>query len=80
MPVLEAERDFFESNKSDLIAKHEGLFALVQDHRLIGTFPTAEDAYVEGLTRFGTAPFLVKQIVRDEPVAFVPVFSVAYCG
>lgn len=75
--VLEAERQFFEANRNDLVQRHEGQYVLVLDDSLVGVFPTAEDAYAEGLARFGIRAFLVKKILRNEPVAFVPVLSVS---
>lgn len=42
---------------------------------LLGTFDTAEAAYVEGVHRFGNTPFLIKEILPEEPVAHLPALS-----
>ncbi len=42
---------------------------------MIGTFDTAENAYVAGVERFGNVPFLIKQIVEKEPVGHIPALT-----
>lgn len=65
---LEKELAYFSQNKDRLLAAHEGKFALVKDDEFVGAYDTAENAYQAGVTRFGDASFLVKQVVRAEQV------------
>ena len=73
---LEKEFGYFNSIRADLVKNHEGKFALVKDETVIGTFDQAESAYRAGVAQFGTEPFLVKQILREEPVETVPALTV----
>lgn len=73
--ALEEEQAFYEANLGRLLAEHKEKFALIKGSALIGTFDTAETAYVEGLQRFGNTPFLVKQILPEESVAHLPALS-----
>lgn len=75
--VFEEEWAFFEKNRDEYLARFKGLFLLIKGTELFGAFPTAHAAYVEGLRRFGLEPFVVKQVLEQEPIAFVPIFSLS---
>jgi hypothetical protein len=47
---------------------HEGEYALIYRDRVDSFWPTDRAAYEAGCTRFGVDPFLVKQVLRTEPV------------
>ena len=49
---------------------HEGEHALIYRDRVDSLWPTHRAAYEAGCTRFGLNPFLVKQVLRTEPVLF----------
>lgn len=59
---LEQELATFEAMKADLLVNHGGKFALIKDSEFIGAFDNAENAYTEGVHRFGRGSFLVKHI------------------
>jgi len=63
LPELEA----YNKLKPSLLAQR-GMFALVKNKQLIGVFPTAEAAYVEGVKKFGNVPMLIVQIMDQEPI------------
>lgn len=64
--ALETELATFEAMKEELLRNHPGKFALIQDAQFIAAFDTAQNAYEEGVRRFGRDPFLVKHIVESE--------------
>lgn len=72
---LEQEQAYFDAIRARLLAEHPGKFALIRGSELIGTFDSEENAYVAGLERFGNTPFLVKQILPEDPVAHLPALS-----
>lgn len=72
---LREEIAFFEANKPRLLADHREKFVLIKGSELAGTFDTAERAYVAGLERFGNVPFLIKQVLEDEPAVHLPALS-----
>jgi hypothetical protein len=49
---------------------HEGEYALVYGDQVDSLWPTDKAAYEAGCARFGLEPFLVKQVLRTEPVIF----------
>lgn len=73
---LEKELSYYNSIRDDLIKNHEGKFALIKGETLVGTFDRAESAYTEGVKLFGNQAFLVKQILREEPVETIPALTV----
>ncbi len=68
MALLEQELAHFERIKADLLKNHAGKFALIKGEEFIGAFDSADNAYKEGVTRFGREPFLVKRISEQEEV------------
>lgn len=66
MVALEQELKAFESQKADLLKNHAGKFALFKGDDFIGAFDTPDNAYNEGIKRFGNAVFLVKRISEQE--------------
>lgn len=63
---LEAELSFFEKAKGELLKNHDGKFALIKGEEFCGAFDTPDNAYSEGVKRFGNVPFLVKRITLRE--------------
>lgn len=73
--ALEQEETYFAEHRARLLAEHPGKFALIKGSEFIDTFDSEENAYVAGLQRFGNTPFLVKQILPEDPVAHLPALS-----
>jgi hypothetical protein len=69
---LDTELRFFEKNRAEWLKRAPGKWALVKGEALVGTFDTAENAYIEGVRRFGNVTFLVKQILASDPVESSP--------
>jgi hypothetical protein len=65
--LLEAELGVFEAHLPGWVER-EGQHVLIKGEEIVGFFPTREEALVDGYTRFGIVPFLVKQIAQNEPV------------
>ena len=62
------ETTYFLKILDDLLAKkHGGKFALIYGESLVGTFTTFDEAYGEGVRKFGDKEFLVKQIIKNPP-------------
>lgn len=73
--VLRDEIDFFNSHLEEWLQHYEGKFALVKNQQLIGTFTQDTEAYKEGVSRFGNAPFLIKRISRMEKIEKLPALA-----
>lgn len=69
--ILDRELQTFNAQKSRLIGKAKGKFALVKEDKVIDFFDTKPDAIRRGYEQFGNVPFLVKQIIEvDIPQNF----------
>ncbi len=76
MVLLERELRFFESKKRELLSLYQGQFAVIKGERLVGTYTTFQEAFEAGVKEFGTAPFLIRQVVEKEQVLQYPALSV----
>jgi len=65
---LETELAVFARMKDKLLATYEGKFVLVHGEDFLGAFDSAENAYAEGVKRFGQEPFLLKKVTAQEEV------------
>lgn len=73
--ILNKEVAFFNEKKGEWLKIYPNKFVLVKDHELIGTFDTADAAVVEGVKRFGSTSFLVRQVNQLEDNVFIPTLS-----
>src|SRR3990172_115536 len=73
--ILDEERGYFEAHKAEFLAGHRGQYVLIKRSELLGIFPDAASAYADGLKRFGLQPFLVRQILEEEPLRVAPILS-----
>jgi len=70
--ALREELAFCDAMKPEWLLAHEGKFVLIKGKELLGFFDTLEQAYSEGLKRLGNTPFLIKQVLKEEPVQTIP--------
>jgi aspartate ammonia-lyase len=69
--ILQAELNYFERKRDELLGKARGEYALIHGEQLINTFKSKEDAVKRGYEEFGNVPFLVKEITAvDEVLTF----------
>lgn len=66
--ALEQELALYAKMKPDLLKNHEGKFVLIRGEEFIGAYDSAENAYSEGVKRFGKEVFLVKKVTKEEEV------------
>jgi hypothetical protein len=65
---LENELATYGKMRAELLKSHEGKFVLIHGEEFCGAYDTAENAYTEGVKRFGQEPFLVKKATAQEEV------------
>ena len=66
--ALDKELELFAKMKPELLKNHEGKFALIRGEEFIGAYDSAENAYAEGVKRFGCESFLVKKVTQEEEI------------
>ncbi|MCE0523313.1 MAG: hypothetical protein LV480_10420 [Methylacidiphilales bacterium] len=67
--ILETELKTYDKLLPTLLDR-AGQFALFKGSDLIGVYTAAADALAEGYKKFGTEPFLVKQIETDQSIQY----------
>ncbi len=65
--ALTQELKTYEANLAGW-ADRQGQFVLIRGRDILGFYPCHDDALEAGYDRFGSGPFLVKQILADEPI------------
>lgn len=70
MPTLEAEVRTYNRLRDGLLVDAVGKFAVVSADRFLGAYDTYERALAVGYDKCGLAPFLVRQVRRNDEVEF----------
>lgn len=70
--ALETELRFFESKKEEWLEKYRDKYVLIKKEELIDVFTSLEDAYKEGVRRFGNQPFFIKKVTEVEQTEQIP--------
>ena len=73
--MFEQELAYYNEHRAEFLSKYEWKLLLIKGRELIAVFDDAQTAYVEGLHRFGNNPFLIKPVLREEPVQQIPALS-----
>lgn len=73
--VLERENSYFSEHRDDLLAHHEGQFVLIHGDELIGSYQSYDDAFTAGIQGIGNQPFLIRQVLANEPPAQFPALT-----
>src|SRR5262249_14987272 len=78
-PPVDFSREWaaYDKQQQHLVREHPGGIALIHGDELVGSFPTADEAYLEGFHRFGHVRMMLKEI-RDPngPPDFVSLIDV----
>lgn len=70
--ILEAEDKYFQSNKNELLAHHNGKYVLIKDSKFIGAFDSPELAYNTALETFGVIPVFIKKVEKEDFIHSIP--------
>lgn len=70
--ALEQESEYFEAHRQELLERCEGQFALIHRDCLLGSYASFDEAFNAGIQSVGNQPFLIKQVLRDEPPQQLP--------
>ena len=68
--ALEREKATYWSKLPELAATSEGKYVVIHGEEVAGLAESYEDALRMGYGRFGPGGFLVKHILRAEPILF----------
>ena len=66
--LLEKEYKVFCHHLKEFIPHRLNQFVLIKEEKVVGFFPSYEEALKEGLKRYGNVPFFIKIVQKDESV------------
>ena len=69
--TLVNESRTYDANVAQWSEAHAGEFVLIRDTEVVGFYATYEQALTEGYSRFGVAPFFVKEISSQGQAHFI---------
>ncbi len=75
LSTLEREWAAYQSRKSELLVHHAGEHVLIHGEEILGYFPTREEALKAAYKKVGFVPFLVHEILADEPSLSLPPYA-----
>lgn len=61
----------YAKEEERLVRDHLGQIALIHGDEVVGAFPTADEAYLEGFRRFGDVRMMFKEIRDPDPPDFI---------
>ena len=73
--LLADEIDYYDGRKADLVREYLNKYLLIKGKRLVSAHKTESGAIAEGVSRFGSEPFLVRLAGEDTPVFSVPALA-----
>ena len=69
--LLTTELATYAQQRARLLGTARGKWVLIHDQEVYATFDTQDDAVAEGYRRYGSVPFLTKQILElESPTRF----------
>lgn len=73
--MLDAERDLFRAHQAEWLKQQSGKCVLIKGSRVVGFFPTQEDALSEGARLFGLDSFLVRPVEQKDEAVYIPALA-----
>jgi hypothetical protein len=70
--MFEEEMKYYNEHRAELLSKYELKYLLIKGSVVAGGFDNSEEAYRDGLRRFGNTSFLIKLVLREEQVQQIP--------
>jgi hypothetical protein len=62
MAALDVEISAYDSMREQLEGEHMGKWVLVHDRQLVGVYDSFDAAAQEAVKRFGSGPYLIRQV------------------
>lgn len=80
MAAIDTEIQAYETMREQLESEHMGKWVLLRDQKLIGMFDSFEAAAEDAVKRFGSGPFLIRQVgappvTLPASVMFQPIYG-----
>lgn len=67
---LSRELETYKRHQMDLVLSAEGKYVVISGAAISQPYDTYEEAIAAGYGQYGPTPFLVKQVLRAEPIYY----------
>jgi hypothetical protein len=74
--MLDAERQYFEQHRDDLLRQYPGRFILIKNQEVRGPFDTIQEALTAGSREYGTSSFLVRRTDQQPEQVSIPALAI----
>ena len=64
--IIDKNYEWFQSNLSELVQNYEGQYIVVKDCRVIGTYPTFDEAFTETNKNEAAGTYIIQLCSQDE--------------
>jgi len=68
VPVLEAEWDFYESNRDELVGKYRDKYVVISGEKVLAAYDDENTAYFETVKTVPLGSFMIHRITEEEEV------------
>ena len=69
--TFEQDLQYYKENNQKLMEQYRGMFILIKDGKVHGSFSNFEDAHKKALELFGVEDVLIIQMVEQQPLNFL---------
>jgi len=66
--MLEAEWDFYEKNRNELVEKYCGKFIVISGDKIVSVYDDGRKAYIETVKTIPPGSFMIHHIAEEEEV------------
>jgi hypothetical protein len=75
--MLEAEWEFYENNRNELVRKHCGKFVVISGNRVVSSYNDQKTAYRETVKTLPLGSFMIHRITEEEEIVQLSPFASA---
>jgi len=68
VPVLEAEWDFYENNRDELVGKYRDKYVVISSEKVLAAYDDENTAYFETVKTVPLGSFMIHRITEEEEV------------
>ena len=73
--VILREYEAYEAMKAQLLERYGGRVVAVKDGRVVGVYDSEEEALKDVVERFRLEPVLIKRVVEEERLEYLPAYT-----
>jgi len=73
--MLEAEWEFYEKNRDELVEKYCGKYVVISGSRVVSVYDDEDVAYRETVEKIPLGSFMIHRVLEEEEVIYLSPFA-----